>query len=360
MTSLSRRTLLRGAGACLAFPAIAGCTDPLAGAAGIRVLRTPGDGIVPSARFGPGDLLHVVYLEDRNVQHVTSADRGKGFSAPVRVNDRPSFASGGLFRGPELALGDDGSTHVIWYSRAWELSTDRAEQGPMYARAAPGAPFLPSRNVGKEPADGLSIAMQGDQVAIVWHNGDALKLLRSDDAGRSFGAAAVLDALPCECCDTSLHLRRNGAALVVYRDRLDDHRDMFMASLEADPARGSKVRLDTESWILKGCPISGNGAAFSDDSAVVAWEHDGRILMSRVGLADLRVSAPRTLGSGRYPLVLGNADSVLVAWNEGKELVWRRYEAASLRQRDQGSVRRTTTHRAGAAVAPDGEFVLVV
>jgi hypothetical protein len=360
MNAISRRALLRGASACLALPAFPGCTEERAGKAGIRVVRTPGDGIVPTAQFGPGDVLHVVFVEDKNVFYASSTDRGAGFGKPVRVNDRPSFASGGLFRGPELALGDDGSIHVIWYSRAWELSSDKGEQGPMYSRAAPGGPFEPGHNVGKEPSDGLSIAARGDQVAIVWHNGQALKLLRSGDAGHTFGAASVLDALPCECCDTSLYLTRAGSALVIYRDRLDDRRDMFIALLGRGSARGSKARLDTESWVLKGCPVSGNGAAFSDDSAIVAWERDGRVLMSRVGLADLRASAPQTIGSGHYPLVLRNADSVLVAWNEGRELVWQLYGAASLRQRDEGRVRRASTHRAGGAVAPDGEFVLIV
>jgi hypothetical protein len=360
VNTISRRTLLRGAGVCLALPAFQACTDDREVGAGMRAIRTPANGIVPSAVFGADGLLHVVYVDGKDVFHTSSTDRGIGFAAPVRVNDRLGFAAGGLFRGPELAVGADGTVHVVWYSRAGEFSTDRTEQGPMYTRAAPGAPFESSRNVGKEAADGLSIAVQAEQLAISWQNGEALKVLRSDDAGRSFGSAAVLDALPCECCDTSLYLTRAGVAFIVYRDRLDDRRDMFLASLGRGSARGGKVRLDTRSWVLKGCPVSGNGAAFSDDSAVVAWERDGKILMSRVGLADLRSAAPTTIGAGRYPLVMRNADSVLVAWCDGKKLIWQRFEAASLKRRDEGSIRRTSSHRAGAAVAPDGEFVLVL
>lgn len=361
MHTITRRSFLRGVGATLGLPtALIACAEDSPERAGIAVVRTPHDGLVPSAQFDAEGALHVAFLQGQDVQYVVSRDGGTTFGAPLRVNDRPGYAAGGLFRGPEMAIGDDGSVHVIWYSRAWELSSDRAEQGAMYTRLVPAAAFEPSRNVGREPSDGLSVAVRAGQVAIAWHNGEILKVIRSDDGGRSFAMPLPFDALPCECCGTSLRITPAGTTLIAYRDRKDDRRDEFIATVDRGAARARTLKLDKDSWIMKACPLSGTGTALVDDGAIVTWEHEGRIMMTRLGLTAWRRSDPVAIGEGKYPIVLANAASLLVAWSAGKKLVWQTYDAASLRLRMQGSVPRNSSHRAAGALSTAGKFVLVV
>lgn len=361
MFTMTRRSFLHGGVAAIGLPAaIVACAGDGLERAGIVVVPTPNGGIVPSAAFDAAARLQVAFVRDQDVFHTVSGDGGATFAAASRVNDRADFAQGGLFRGPEMAIDADGSVHVVWYSRAWELSKDKTEQGAMYSRSVRGAPFEPGRNIGMEPSDGLSVAARAGQVAIAWHNGDLLRVIRSDDAGASFSAATPVDALPCECCGTSLRIASDGQTFVVYRDRKEDRRDMFIAALARGAGGTRKLKLDSRSWIIKACPISGSGVSLQRAGLIAAWEHDGRILLSRLGLPAWQRSEPVAIGEGKYPVVLSNAETLLVAWSAGETLQWQTFALASLQPLAEGSVKRTSSHRAGGAVSPAGGFVLVV
>jgi hypothetical protein len=350
----------RAAAAAIGLPTLSACSKDDPAASGVRIVPTPGTGIVPAMQADSAGLLHVVYLQGADLFHCTSSNGGASFGEPMRINDQAGFADGGLFRGPKLVLGEGGALHVVWYSRAWSSSPDKTRQGAMYSRAASGQPFAPARNVGGEPSDGFSIAVNGQQVAVAWHNGEVLKVARSTDAGSEFAAPQSLaGALPCECCDTWLQVERDGRARVVYRDRQQDRRDMFLATMRSD-GNGERQRLDRESWILKACPISGCSAVFDGAIGVVAWERDGRILATRIeGDAGGRTEL-LDVGGGKYPMVLRHGEHVLVAWCDGGALSWQRFDWPTLRAGAKGSVRRRSMHRAAGAVAQDGQFVLMV
>lgn len=360
----ARRHVLRGLAAALGLPAIiSGCADNSAARAGIRVLNTPRGGTVPAAAYDAvRDRLHIAYLDGQDVYGVESADVGSSFGEPRRVNDRPKFANGGLFRGPELAVGEDGTVHALWYSRAREAQgADKSEQGVMYTRRASAAQdFEPSRNLGREPSDGYSIATFQRQVALAWHNDEQLRLLRSVDGGTTFGAASTLPALPCECCATQVVFDAGGDPLVVFRDRTGDRRDMFVAPAAAGGARAGNLKLDAVSWVIKACPVSGTSASASRAGLVVAWEHEGRILVARVDAARWQRGDPLALGAGKFPIVLDNQRSLLVAWVDGKNLRWKRFEATTWSALDEGRIARRGMDRAAGVVGRGGEFVLVV
>jgi hypothetical protein len=360
-----RRALLRGAAALVALPAfVSACArDDSASAAraGIRVLPTPRGGIVPAVQYdASSDRLHLLYLDGQDVFHVESSDAGASFGEPSRVNDKPKFANGGLFRGPELAIGSGGMLHAIWYSRAYEAKLDKSQQGVMYTRRSAGGTFEASRSVGGEPSDGYSLTVRDQQVALAWHNGEQLKLLRSDDGGRAFGAPTLLDALPCECCVTCLQITPQGAVLLAYRDRRDDRRDMYLAQVERTASPARKLKLDAQSWIIKACPISGSTLLLGAGQATAVWEHDGRVLLARVALPAWQRGEPLDIGAGKYPIVLDNGRFTLVAWVDGKKLRWKRFEAARMSLVDEGSLARKVMDRAAGAVSRGGEFVLVV
>lgn len=361
MHSINRRSFLHATAAVVGLPtALVACADNSLERAGIDVVPTPNGGIVPSAQFDAKGRLQVAFVQGQDVFHAVGRDGVSSFGDAARVNDRPGLAQGGLFRGPEMAIDVDGSVHVVWYSRAWELSKDKTEQGAMYARSVRGVAFEASRNIGKEPSDGLSVAAGSGQVAIAWHNGETLKVVRSDDAGTSFSMPTPFEALPCECCGTSLRIAPAGQTIVVYRDRKEDRRDMYVAALDRGASQARQIRLDSESWVFKACPLSGSGTSLRDDRLITAWEHDGQVLMARLDLPAWKRSEPVAIGKGKYPVVLTNADTLLVAWSAGKELLWQTFELASLQPARKGSLRRATSHRAAGAVSPAGRFVLVV
>jgi len=358
MSPITRRCFLAKASATLALTASTGCAEDNAASAGVSIVRTPHQGMVPAAAVDAAGALRVAYIQGQNLYFVESRDRGVTFGEPVRVNDREGDAQGGLFRGGEMAIGADGVTHIVWYGGLWQQSGDKSAQGALYTRRLPGGRFEPSRNLGREPSDGFSVSAGRSEVVLAWHNGEALKLLRSGDAGASFAAPSPLSgALPCECCDTNLYVAKHGTLVLVYRDRAGDRRDMYLATVERD-GRARRVLLDSQSWIIKACPLSSSGLAVAGDAATVAWERDGRVLLARVGLSDAQRSGPLDVGGGKYPIVLRGSDSLLLAWSDGNRLVWQLRDATSLRMRKSGSARRDNPHRIAGVTFADGQYVL--
>lgn len=348
--SIDRRSFLAAA-----LGAAAGCSDQAAAQAGILVVPAPGGGIAPAAQFDSRGVLHVSSLHKDDLLLRESADLGQSFGEPTRINDKTGFAAGGLFRGPEMAFDGAGTLHVVWYSSA----SEKPDQGVQYTRRRAGGTFEPSRNLAHEPSDGISVAAQDGTVLVAWHNGEALRLVRSDDAGQAFGATAAFDALPCECCDTALLMAPGGRSLLAYRDRTRDQRDMFVASPASANAPASRTRLDDRSWVIKACPMSGTALVLAGGAALALWERDGRILMSRLSLADLGHPPPVEVGAGKFPIAAVSGASACIAWSEGSSLRWRLVDAATMRIRAEGALRRDSPHRAALAAAPDGRYVLV-
>src|SRR5437870_960921 len=87
----------------------------------VQVVPTPNNGAVPDAEMAQDGVIHVAYVTGENAFYVASADNGKTFSAPLRINSQPDRVHpANLFRGPDLALGKDGQVHVVWYSNAFQ------------------------------------------------------------------------------------------------------------------------------------------------------------------------------------------------------------------------------------------------
>lgn len=352
--TMTRRRLLRTASAGVAVMALGGCGESSGASVGVRAIVTPDGGQLPSAAFDRGGALHVVFLRDGDVLYARSSDAGASFGSAVRVNGSAGTAQGGLFRGPEMTLDDDGAAHVVWYGKG----SGTIAQTAMYSRQATGGGFEPARDVSGEFVDGLSLAVHRRQVALAWHTGEVLKVLRSGDGGRSFAPPAALPALPCECCDTSLQFAPDAALLLTYRDRREDRRDMYLVTLRPG-VPPSILGLDEHSWVVKACPMSSNGLSADAAGALVAWEHDGDVLVVRVAAGGAARGAPVKVGTGKHPLVLSRADGVLVAWNDGSRLAWRLLDPQTLRVRAKGSSPRASPHRAAGVVTPAGEFLLI-
>lgn len=359
MTFMARVVALIKIGIGLTLVTLVACSADVGHGSKVKIARVPLEGIVPDAKLDDKGDLHVVFLAGEDVFYSASSDLGGTFSKPLRVNDRRGFAQGGLFRGPELAIGADTVLHVVWYNRAWELTPDKTQQGAMYSRRVANGAFEPSRNLSNGPSDGLSVAAHGEHVTVAWQTGERVGLRYSNNGGASFSQLAQLDALPCECCDTSVALSGSGTAYIAYRDRTDDRRDMFLAALDITKSEQKKVKLDTRSWIIRACPMSGVGLATSEEDSVVAWEHDGSIFVSRVNLADLRPSRPVLVDEGKYPIVLRNAQSLLVAWKDGSRLKWKMYDRSSFKVMETGSAGGVSPHRPSGVATATGEYILI-
>src|SRR6266581_4116624 len=120
----------------------------------VIAIRCPNGGIQPQVAVDSAGKVHLIYLtgEDgkNDVMYVTSADDGKTWSKPLRVNSQAGAAiATGTVRGAHLALGRGGRVHVAWMGSSTAQPRGPRDATPMlYARLNDaGDGFEPQRNL---------------------------------------------------------------------------------------------------------------------------------------------------------------------------------------------------------------------
>ena len=385
----------------LAFGTTGAGTSRAAAPAGVDVQRVPHAGIQPEVATGRDGVIHLVYFTGTpsagDLFYVSSADGGRRFSAPLRINSQPGSAiATGTIRGAQIAVGPDGRVHVAWNGSDAALprgvtnpKTQRAGGPMLYARSnAQRTAFEPQRNLTTHTFDidgGGSIAADEDgAVYVAWHAndvkgepGEAVRrvwLARSADGGASFAPETAAWSEPtgaCGCCGMRM-LAGQGRLHLLYRSATQQiNRDVF-ALLSTDRGRtftGARLH----EWDINACPMTSMSLAASGRRALAAWETDGQVFFKDIaGSAAVPPQAPAG-GSPdarrKHPrLAFGQDGSLLMvwtegtAWNKGGSLAWQLYEggtAAGQPSGPAGARPGVPTWSVGAvAPRPGGGFVV--
>ncbi len=365
----------------------------------VDVQRVPHGGIQPEVATGRDGVIHLVYFTGSptagDVFYVSSADGGRTFSGPLRVNSQPGSAiAAGTIRGAQVAAGPDGRVHVAWNGSDAALprglpnpKTRRAGSPMLYARSdARRSAFEPQRNLMTHTFDldgGGSLAVDEDgAVYVAWHandvageDGEASRrvwLARSSDGGATFAPEAAAWSEPtgaCGCCGMRLFAAGQGRLHLLYRAATQQiNRDVF-ALLSTDHGRtftGARVH----EWDINACPMTSMSFAASGSRVVAAWETDGQVLFK--DLTGSQAATPPGPAGGspaarrKHPrLAFGQDGSLLLAWtegtawNKGGSLAWQLYHASGQPSGPAGARPGVPTWSLGA-VAPRaaGGFVL--
>jgi hypothetical protein len=80
-----------------------------------------------------------------------------------------------------------------------------------------------------------------------------------------------LDALTCDCCQTSAALITNGI-LVAYRDRSNEEiRDIAVVRYDTVKGWSRPMLIGNDHWKIPGCPVNGPSIDAIQDDVVIAW-----------------------------------------------------------------------------------------
>ena len=328
----------------------------------VLTMRVPNGGVQPQVAVDVKGVVHMIYMAGQpatsDIFYVRSADGGKTFSAPIRVNHQPGSAIAiGTVRGAHLAVGRNGRVHVAWMGSGSAKPKAVGRATPMlYTRStADGAGFEPERNVlqSKVGLDGgASVAADTrGNVWVAWHApatmvGDEQSrrvwVVHSSDDGATFGAEqeASDSRGACGCCGMRLFSTAEGTLYVLYRSA--DHminRDMTLLRFDKSSALN---HADTETvGPMKSavCVMSTAAFAPAGKDALAAWETAGQVFWTRLSRGEMAApkaaAAPGEGNSRKHPALASNANgqTILVwtegtGWNRGGSVVWQVYDLA--------------------------------
>lgn len=299
--------------------------------AGVRINREPehiaGDGEDrPKLAFGPQGDIYVSYTRaldqpmTGDICFSRSTDGGKSFAAPITVNDNREIIS---HRFAALSVGPDGRVVLTWLDKR-DLETARA-RGERYA-------------------------------------GAALYYAVSTDRGATFSRNQKLADHTCECCRVAMASDIDGTPVVVWRHVFDGNvRDHALARIDA---QAKPARITHDDWVVNACPHHGPAVSIAADGGYhITWftHAPGRtgLYYSRSRDRGATWSAPMAVGAASrqasHPHVLSLGHAVFLAWKtfDGNE------SGVQFMHSDDGGATWSTPARVAATRdASDHPFVI--
>jgi hypothetical protein len=331
----------------------------------VTVVACPNGGSPVSARLAADGAIHLLYDQRGLCWHTVSRDNGRTFEKPICVVDPDSRKPGLEFAGADMAIGDKRQVFVAMSTNAWKLNFPKTELSLHYATLAPTASaFSPVRNLNSQSSEGFSLAADDrGNVAAVWLS-EKLYANFSRDGGRTFSSNAQINTEcdPCPCCTTSSVFRPNGDLAVLYREKANNNRDMYVL-IEHRDGRVTRKRVSTTLWNIDACPMSCFCISSTPAGYVAAWPTRGQVFFTRLDKEGNQLFPGEVATDGRAGihdgiLALESPNSqTLIAWNYLSNLTWQVFDAAGRRIGPSGSAPITGKWAPGV-VLNDGRFIL--
>lgn len=291
--------------------------------------------------FAPDGTLWLAWMAGGRILVASSKDRGKTYSAPVAVVDRPLELDWGPDARPKMVVDRHNRIAI-----AFSIFRDKNFNGEvLYTRSVDGGhSFSKSESItsNKESQRFEQLALDADgSVFVAWldkrnraqaraadqaYKGAALFFAWSKDGGGSYTEARMLKDSTCECCRIAVAFASSGRPAVLFRNIFPGSvRDHAIVTL-GDPATPGEVhRVSQDSWKTEACPHQGPSLAISPKGIYHAvWFTGGE---ARKGLFYARstnggqtFSEPMALGrpdrSASRPYVLASASGDAIVWKE--------------------------------------------
>jgi hypothetical protein len=250
-------------------------------------------------------LVALTYGADGQIFFRRSGDRGKTFSAPVRVATA-NVVPLNRHRGPRLVLAGNsiiisavvGRTlatgpHAHGLPMDGDLCVWRSEdQGKSWSACIRVNDFLGA------PTEGLhTLAASADgKLFAAWLDkrgaqglGDAVRLYgaQSTDGGRTWATNTKLyespDGTICQCCHPSAAFDGGGRLWVMFRNAVGGARDMYLVNSVDGTSFSAAAKAGQGTWKLNACPMDGGGISVQPDGVHTAWRREKQIYLARPG-----------------------------------------------------------------------------
>jgi hypothetical protein len=295
----------------------------------IRGDAAPHDQAPAQVAVGPEGNVYVVWQNNTvvpgrrfpasNVRFARSMDGGRTFEPAIFVNDDAEDApTSHTFH--DIAVAGDGTIYVSWID------------GRARTRAEAGRTATAAGNMDMDHAlHGPHAAPDG--AAVNPHDavpGSEVRVARSDDNGRSFGANVIAAAGVCPCCRTAIVADAAGSVFVAYRSATDNIRNIVVShSTDAARSFGEPVTVHDDGWQIDGCPHAGPSLVLDAHGRLhAAWytgAGDRQGVWYAVAAGDGTFTTPQPVLTGAWvpvsqvKLAADRNGGVWVAWDDRRE-----------------------------------------
>ncbi|MBK9730764.1 MAG: T9SS type A sorting domain-containing protein [Chitinophagaceae bacterium] len=151
---------------------------------------------------------------------------------------------------------------------------------------------------------------------------------KSLDGGNTFSSdvpvTATLGADPCDCCPGSI-IYHDGVIAVIYRNAINDVRDM-RAAISHDGGNTYELGIiDNNNWIIESCPSSGGEGVIIGDSLVSVFMNGvngNKCFVSTLNINTLQPGFEKPLfnlpngASQNHPAIVASGDTIAAVWEQ--------------------------------------------
>jgi len=313
-----------------------------------------------SVAFDASGRLWRVGVQDGFVVVDASADSGKSFTKPLKINAQPQKVGADGEARPKIAIGPEGNLYItwtegfktpfsgyIWFARS--VDQGKTFEKPMVVHQ--------DRSEITHRFDSLNVNNHG-KITVTWvdkrdllaakaagraYDGAAIYYAISENKGLSFGTEQKLADSSCECCRIALTNKPDGTVTAMWRHVFEgSERDHMMAEIPANNQQAIPKRATFGCWKVDGCPHHGASLASGGEGADwwgyhMAWFDGGNddagakatLYYARMD-GEAWVSSPaKKFGNMKkqagHPAVAAVGDNVWLVWREkdsGKHQIW--------------------------------------
>jgi len=309
-----------------------------------------GEGRQPQVTVTPMGMIVVVFARDNSIYSVQSTDEGRSFSTPQKIADLTGLMVG-MRRGPRVAATD--KRIVVTAPGADLFSFISEDMGKTWSPAnrvndKPGAASEGLHNVTALP-DGSFYAVWLDKR----NRGAQVEGSRLEPGTTSWSRNLKIydspDKTVCECCHPSVACDGKNKLVVMWRNWLEGNRDFYVAeSMDRGDHFSPAIKMGTQSWPLKVCPMDGGGIiAVADVGNFAIWRRQNEILLSTPTSPEMK------LGNGAQPVLARVNGRILSVWQNGPSLVIKE-------DIQKGEPQRLPGAYPSLAASPDGKRAYLV
>ncbi|WP_165940193.1 sialidase family protein [Dyadobacter psychrotolerans] len=285
-----------------------------------------GTGSQPEIAIDENGTVRIVYGvkngDHKDLYFVSSNDGGKSFSKPDLLGNFSKMGLG-MGRGPQIVTTAE-YTVVTVGDHNGDLFSMRLTNADNQWSAP--VKVTDTDSTAKEALSGLS-AGKGNDVYTVWLDSrlgnNNLYGSLSRDGGLTWEKNQLIyqgeQKGICDCCKPTVSFDQSGSMHVMFRNKLDGARNMYLISSKDNGKHFSTAqKLGTGDFMIDGCPMDGGDLAADENGKVTTvWRRQLEVYIAEPEKPEIK------LGAGRTPVILQTGKGPAIAWQKDGAIQFR-------------------------------------